>query len=461
MHKTFLYLISISALVLATQQTTAAALPDFTDLIKNNSSAVVKINTLSGGTDSERTYDPESVPPFFREFFDQYPQQRRQAASIGSGFLISSDGYLVTNHHVIDGASEIMVRLNDRREYEAEVIGSDSSSDLALLKIEETDLQSVTFADPEQLEVGDWVLAIGSPFDLDYSASAGIVSAIGRSLPNGERQDYVPFIQTDVAINPGNSGGPLFNLDGEVVGINSQIFTRSGGFMGLSFAIPTLVALDVIEQLKNAGQVSRGWLGVGIQDINRDLALTFGLDKPQGALIASVSKGSPAEEAGFQQGDVILEFNDQAIEFSHDLPHVVGLISAGTEVKAQIIRNKEKMELSVVVGELDQTGQTRRAGRDENSRQNSLGLRVSELEQELAEQLEVKGGVVVNQVLSGSAAEKAGLRRGDVIVQLDFADVHDPDSFAAVLGNLDQGEVVPVLFYRNGIAAFRTIRVDD
>lgn len=459
MLNAFRYLLILTFFITAEVISQVRGLPDFTDLIKSTSPAVVKINTISTGASPGSQVDP-SVPPFFRDFFEQYSQPQRPQAGVGSGFIISSDGYVVTNHHVIDGASRILVRLNDRREYEAEVVGSDERSDLALLKIDDTGLPALEFADSEELEVGDWVLAIGSPFDLDYSASAGIVSAIGRSLPNGSGQDYVPFIQTDVAINPGNSGGPLFNLDGEVVGINSQIYTRSGGFMGLSFAVPSAVALDVIDQLKQSGTVSRGWLGVVIQDVDLSLAQSFGLDKPMGALVARVQRGGPADQAGIKSGDVIVEFDGKPIEFSHDLPHVVGLVAPGTEAKARLIREKKEKIINVEVGALDQTGQTRLASAPQQNKQTGLGLSVEEANQPTIQQLEIEGGVMITAVQVSSAADKAGLLAGDILVQIAFQDVRSVPEFERAVSSLKPGAVVPILFYRNGVAVFRTIRVD-
>ena len=437
-------------------------LPDFTDLIKSTTPAVVKINTISTASPSSRAIDP-SIPPFFRDFFDQYsqPQRQRPSASVGSGFIISKDGYIVTNHHVIDGADRIIVRLNDRREYDATLVGSDSRSDLALLKIDEKNLPILKFADSEKLEVGDWVLAIGSPFDLDYSASAGIVSAIGRSLPNGSGQDYVPFIQTDVAINPGNSGGPLFNLEGEVVGINSQIFTRSGGFMGLSFSVPAQVAEDVLGQLKKSGEVARGWLGVVIQDVNRDLAKSFGLDAPKGALVTRVQKDGPADKSGIKSGDIIIEFDGEAIEYSHDLPHVVGLIEPGSKSKALIVRERKEKTIDVQVGVLEQGGRTGLAGSSVPAPEDKgLGLSVEQIEPALARQLEIGGGVMVTAVEPSSSAAKAGLMAGDIIVQIAFKDVSGIAGFEKILKGLSAGAIVPILFYRNGTAVFRTIQVD-
>jgi serine protease Do len=276
---------------------------------------------------------------------------------MGSGFVISEDGYILTNHHVVDNAEEIQVQFADRSEYSATIVGSDRLSDLALLKIEAQDLPTLEFADPDSLKVGAWVLAIGSPFGLDYSVTAGIVSAIGRSIPSSESTNYVPFVQTDVAINPGNSGGPLFNLDGKVVGINSQIYSRSGGSIGLSFAIPVNVANNVVKQLKNNGKVQRGWLGVGIQDIDKKLAEALDLPGPQGALVTAVMPGSPAEKGDIAPGDVIVRFDAQSILDSDDLPHIVGLITPGKKVKVELFREGIRKYLSVEVGALDRSEQ--------------------------------------------------------------------------------------------------------
>lgn len=423
-----------------------SGLPNFKELIKSSTPAVVKINTA---TDS--SYSGSS---------------RDSTGGVGSGFIISDDGYIVTNHHVVDGAGRIIVRLNDRREYNADLIGSDSRSDLALLKIEENGLPSLEFADSGILEPGDWVLAIGSPFDLDYSASAGIVSAIGRSLPDGSGQDYVPFIQTDVAINPGNSGGPLFNLSGEVVGINSQIFTRSGGFMGLSFAVPSAVAVSVIEQLKTNGEVSRGWLGVAIQDVTGELAKGFGLDKPQGALVSSVQPDGPADKSGILAGDIIIAFDGKPIDYSHDLPHVVGLVQPGVSTDALVVREKREQKIAVEVGSLNQFSRTGRAVLDtpdlpKPSSNTSLGLILQDIDPKRALDLNLSGGVLVSEVTPSSAGARAGLLAGDVITQIAFEDVSSINGFQQTINRLRKGEIVPILFYRNGVAVFRTIQVDD
>ncbi|WP_438952226.1 S1C family serine protease [Porticoccus sp.] len=326
-------------------------LPDFNELIETASPAVVKIDSVQKITGAGMSQMNErDIPDIFRE-----PHQgggAGEAHATGSGFIISSDGYVLTNEHVVENAHEVVIKLIDRREFEAKVIGIDLRSDLALLKIDAQNLPKIEFADSDRVKVGDWALAIGSPFGLDYSVSAGIISAIGRSIPTKNGDNYVPFIQSDVAINPGNSGGPLLNLAGEVVGINSQIFTHSGGSIGLSFAVPSGVAVDVISQLKSKGRVDRGWLGVYVQEVDKSLARSSGLTKTQGALVAQVEAGSPAAVAGMQAGDIILYFDDEEIIESGDLPHVVGLLPPGSQTKAQLIRGKEKKTLDVIVGTL-------------------------------------------------------------------------------------------------------------
>ena len=333
----------------------AAELPDFRDIVKASSPAVVKIVVEhSSSRSGQSPYDTDEIPEYLRRFFEERgaPPQQRQRMGMGSGFIISSDGYVVTNNHVVENADSVLVRMSDRREFDAEVVGTDPRSDLALLRIEGADLPVLSLDDEDDLEVGEWVLAIGSPFGLDYSVSAGIVSAKGRSLPTERNENYVPFIQTDVAINPGNSGGPLFNLDGEVVGVNSQIFTRSGGSIGLSFAIPVSVVRNVVAQLQKDGRVTRGWLGVTIQDVDKNLAESFGLDRPRGALISQLADNGPADKAGLKSGDVIITFDGQDIPTSSDLPHVVGLIEPGSKVEAEIVRDGKRRTIDVKVGGL-------------------------------------------------------------------------------------------------------------
>jgi len=434
-----------------------ASPPDFADLIEATSPAVVKINTVQKVGGPQRALPPgQEVPEIFREFFKQRGMPERNAYSMGSGFIISSDGYVLTNNHVVDGASEISVRLIDRREFTAEVVGTDPRSDLALLKIEARDLPVVRLAEPDKLRVGEWVVAIGSPFGLDYSASVGIVSAIGRSLPTEKGENYVPFIQSDVAINPGNSGGPLFNMQGEVVGINSQIYTRSGGSIGLSFAIPVSVAIDVVAQLKEKGKVERGWLGVYIQDVDKDLASSLGLDTPAGALIAQVIPASPADKSGIKPGDVIVRFNGKPIKDSGDLPHQVGLLAPGETGRAELIREGKRRTLTVEVGALPE-------GEDDLAASGPggdvLGLSVQSLDGETSASLGIRGGVVIDAVAPGSAAYNAGLRPGDVIVQLGNARITSVQDYQAIRSKIPKGTPVLIRFLRQGQFIFRTLEI--
>jgi serine protease Do len=446
----------------------AAELPDFTSIVERNSGAVVKILSTQRARAAAQGLPPdvdpryyEQLPEIFRYLFEQRGQQpQRERQSMGSGFVISNDGYILTNDHVIEGADTVSVRLIDRREFEAKVVGTDKRSDLALLKIEATGLPVVSFGSPDELKVGEWVVAIGSPFGLDYSVSAGIVSARGRSLPTETGDNYVPFIQTDVAINPGNSGGPLFNLAGEVVGINSQIFTRSGGSIGLSFAIPIAVAIDVVEQLKEHGEVVRGWLGVGIQEVDRNLAESFGLDRPMGALISQVEPGGPAERAGVRIGDVVVELDGKPINESSDLPHVVGLVRPGTEVELKLIREGKPKQVTVEVGKLGGDEAPELAG-SAGTAGGRIGLEAEDLSAQQRSRLRVSGGVVVREVVPGKAAARAGLRPGDVITQVGNTAVGDLEEFEQIVEELPANTHVPVRLIRRGQAGFVAIRIEE
>jgi len=449
-----------------------AALPDFRDLVKETSPAVVNISTIQHKDQRnmmQRYGLPEDVPEIFRHFFGQpmpYGQnphgprgRQQEKSSLGSGFIISEDGYVLTNNHVIQNADEIIVRLNDRRELTAELIGADPSSDLALLKVDAEDLPTVDLGDSDKLEVGEWVVAIGSPFGFDYSVTAGIVSAKGRSLPN---ENYVPFIQTDVAINPGNSGGPLFNLDGEVVGINSQIYTRSGGFMGVSFAIPMNVAMNVADQLKEKGKVSRGWLGVVIQEVNKDLAESFGLEKAAGALVAQVVPDSPAENGGLENGDIITHFNGNEIYLSSDLPHQVGHVKPGSKAKLKVVRNGKRKLLTIEIGTLPDGDGVELASSNNNAPQqsesNRLGVVVADLSD--AQRKKSGDGVVVKQVEQGPAAF-AGLVNGDVITMIYGESIRSVADFNAVVKTLPKNRSVPMRIVRRGAAMFIPLRISD
>lgn len=448
---------ALMALLFTCAAAAASDLPDFTQLIADNSPAVVKIHTEQRVSSRRPSGMRPEVPDIFRDFFGQRPapERERRLKSMGSGFVISEDGYIVTNNHVVDGAEEIRVRLIDRREYDAEVVGTDPRSDLALLKIDATGLPAAKLAGGDDLQVGEWVVAIGSPFGLDYSASAGIVSAIGRSIPTERGEDYVPFIQSDVAINPGNSGGPLFNLQGEVVGVNSQIFTRSGGSIGLSFSIPVQVVEEVVAQLKEHGRVERGWLGVYIQDVDRALAESLGLDRPQGALIAQVEPGSPAADAGLEPGDVVIGFAAREIVDASDLPHTVGLLKPGQEVAAEIIREGRRKRLQVTVG--------KRPGDDELAASGSgadrLGIEAAEVDERVRENWHLPGGVQVTEVYPESPADLAGLRPGDIIVQLGYNPINDLSDYDRVVAELPAGTPIALRFFRRGRSVFSTIEL--
>ena len=454
-------LIFVTTILFFSVSSAYGQLPDFADLVEEVAPAVVKINTVTKNRKQQTQQNMQGqLPEIFRELLEQRNRPQppaRQARSMGSGFVISEDGYLLTNHHVIDQADEIQVLFSDRREYSAKVIGSDRRSDLALLKIEAKNLPTIKFADVDSLRAGEWVLAIGSPFGLDYSVAAGIVSAIGRSIPTEKGENYVPFIQTDVAINPGNSGGPLFNLKGEVVGINSQIYSRSGGSIGMSFSIPTSVALSVVDQLKKNGKVQRGWLGVVMQDVNKALAESLELGKPQGALINAVEPDGPADRGGINPGDVIVRFDGEDIVDSGDLPHVVGSTAPGTKAKVEIYREGKRKTLNVVVGALDKDGP---AVADKNNGNDRLGLMVEELDDQERRQLRLRGGILVADVAANSAAANAGLREGDIIVQLGYSRIDDLDEYLQVIEELPESTPIAIRFYRQGRAIFRTIQID-
>jgi len=452
------------ALLVVFSTMSRAELPDFRELVKDTSPAVVNISTvqhIEAAGLQQRYGLPQDVPEIFRHFFGVPGQQgggEEERASLGSGFIISKDGYILTNNHVVKDADEIVVRLNDRRELDAKVIGADESSDLALLKVEAKDLPTVDLGDSDKLEVGEWVVAIGSPFGFDYSVTAGIVSAKGRSLPN---ENYVPFIQTDVAINPGNSGGPLFNLDGKVVGINSQIYTRSGGFMGVSFAIPINVALDVADQLKEKGKVSRGWLGVVIQEVSKDLAESFGLEKAAGALVAQVVSGSPAEDAGLKNGDIITRFNGKDIYLSSDLPHQVGRLKPGEKAKIDIVRNGKRKTLTVEIGVLPDSDASELAMNSADPQEhvsNRLGVVVAELNDR--QRKAVGDGVIVKEVKRGPAAF-SGLVNGDVITMIAGEPVRSVEDFEKVAKELPANRSVPMRIVRRGAAMFIPLRINE
>ncbi|SEO51822.1 serine protease Do [Aquisalimonas asiatica] len=463
--------LTLMAALVASQAQARDRLPDFTGLVDQNSPAVVNISSTQSRERGERGGMgdlPEDHP--FREFFDRFggergegqqPPQPFDSESLGSGFIISSDGDIVTNYHVVQNADEVVVKLSDRRQYTAEVVGYDERSDLALLNIDAEDLPTVSIGSSTELSVGEWVLAIGSPFGFEHSVTAGIVSAKRRSLP---QDNYVPFIQTDVAINPGNSGGPLFNLDGEVVGINSHIYSRSGGFMGLSFAIPVELAMDVIDQLRTDGRVARGWLGVLIQDVDRDLAESFGMDRPHGALVAQVTSDSPAADADLEAGDVIVRFEGQDIGTSSELPPMVGRMRADAEVTLEIIRDGEHREVTVTLGELPDEMAEREPPQQEMPEEPEpateyFGMELRDLSEQDREERGIdQAGVLVERLTEGPA-QQSGIRQGDVITMLDQQRVDSVETFESIAEGLEEGRVVPVLLMRNGSPRFLPLRL--
>ena len=427
---------------------------DVADLVEKQGPAVVNISTTKMVKRSQEGLpfgvpDEEDMQEFFRHFFPGVPgapggqggpTQEIPAHGAGSGFIVSSDGYILTNAHVVKGADEVVVKLIDKRKYTAKVVGADTRTDVAVIKITAKNLPAVRLGDPTRLRVGEAVAAIGSPFGFENSVTAGIVSAKGRSLPS---ENYVPYIQTDVPINPGNSGGPLFNMRGEVVGINSQIYSRSGGYMGVSFAIPIDVAMEVVDQLKNTGKVSRGWLGVVIQEVSADLAESFGLDRPRGALVAQVQEDSPASKAGLQASDVILEFNGKTVESSSDLPRMVGLAKPGASIPLQVWRKGKRQQVNVVLGELPaENPQASKSGKAFSRG----GLALSELSAEQRRALDLDHGLLVEDA-TGDAA-RAGIRTGDVILAVNNSEVATVEAFRKAIAAVPAGKSAAILVRR-------------
>lgn len=443
-------------------------LPDFTSMVEKEGASVVNISTVQAPSMAGNRGVPgmPNIPeddPFF-EFFRRYMPPHGaprdfESKSMGSGFIITSDGYILTNTHLVDSAEEITVKLTDKREFRAKLIGADRKTDIALLKIDATGLPKVTQGDPNKLKVGEWVVAIGSPFGFENSVTAGIVSAKGRSLA---QENFVPFIQTDVAINPGNSGGPLFNMKGEVVGINSQIYSRTGGFMGLSFAIPIDVATDISSQLIAHGKVSRGRIGVLIQEVTKELAESFGLPKPNGALVASVQKDGPADKAGIEARDVILKFDGKPVNASGDLPRIVGSTKPGSKVQVQVWRNGSTKELTVAVDEVAPEervgGRGGKRGKATDTA-NRIGLSLSELTTEQKQQLEIENGLLVEDMVPGIAS-RAGVRPGDVILSINNQGVKTVEQFNQLLNKVEKGRNIAILVRRGDTATFITMKLN-
>ncbi|WP_292981492.1 DegQ family serine endoprotease [Nitrosomonas sp.] len=445
----------------------AKDLPDFTDLVEKHSRAVVNISTVQTQQLDANHLFPEipNIPedsPFY-EFFRRHMQpfsgpRKYESRSLGSGFIISKDGYVLTNAHVVESANEITVKLSDKREFSAKVIGADRKTDIALIKIDADDLPVVTQGNPDQLKVGEWVIAIGAPFGFENTVTAGIVSAKGRSLA---QENYVPFIQTDVAINPGNSGGPLFNMKGEVVGINSQIYSRTGGFMGLSFAIPIDMAMEIANQLKAYGKISRGKIGVLIQEMTEELAESFSLDKSRGALVASVERGGPADKAGIRTRDVILSFDGKNIDTSVDLPRVVGNTKPGTKVQVEVWRDGSIRKLMVVVGEMsgDEGAPVQKQSRSGDAA-SKLGLALRELSSDQKDQIGVDNGLLVEEVYDGIAGS-AGIRPGDIVLGFNNQDIKSIKQFNKLLRDAKKGRNIALLIRRGDVTTFITIKLAE
>ncbi len=443
----------------------AKDLPDFTELAEKQGPAVVNISITSvvhgTGIGFPGMPNDENLQEFLRRFGipgmpGQDGGQDYKSQSLGSGFIISADGYILTNAHVVNEADEVLVKLYDKREFKAKIIGADKRTDVALIKIEATGLPKVTIGDPNALKVGEWVAAIGSPFGLENTMTAGIVSAKGRALP---QENYVPFIQTDVAINPGNSGGPLFNLRGEVVGVNSQIYSKSGGSMGLSFSIPIDVAIDISNQLKANGRIARGWLGIGIQEVTKELAESFGLKQTNGALIAGVEKNSPADKGGLEAGDIILKFDGKPINTSSDLPRVVAATKPGKVVPVEVVRKGANKTLQLGVGEMpNEQGEAPAVSKEPvKPEANKVGLTLRELTPQQKKKLNGKNGLLV--VESSGAAAQAGIRRGDVILGLNNNESQSVDLFNKQINAVPSGKTIAVLVQRGENTLYVPIKI--
>ncbi len=460
MLKKFINIIVLTACFIPAAN--AASLPDFTTLVEKQGPSVVNISTTQHIVAQEFPNLPEGDPfyEFFKRFSPQVPRDQ-ESHSLGSGFILSSDGYIMTNAHVIDHADKITVRLTDKREFRAKVIGADVRTDVALLKIDATNLPKVTVGDSDKLKVGEWVVAIGSPFGFDSSVTAGIVSGKGRTLP---QDNFVPFIQTDAAINPGNSGGPLFNMNGEVVGINSQIYTRSGGSMGLSFAIPIDVATQVVDQLRTRGVVTRGRIGVTIQEVTRDLAESFGLSQPYGALVSSVEKGEPADKAGIETSDVILKFDGKQVKNSSDLPRIVAATPPGSKVLVDLWHKGAAKQVMVMVAKMPEDGKLEATVKGPQSDARKLiarlGMSFSELSRDQLAELQISGGLLIEDV-KGEGARAAGLQRGDVLLAIGNISLHSLNQLEEIVRQLPKGRNVALLVRRGEIASYVAIKLDE
>ena len=445
----------------------AVSLPDFTVLAEQQGSTVVNISSIKNAVNrgnQQLSPQEEHMQEFFNRFGIPMPpgmgpndQQQKQMSATGSGFILESDGYIITNAHVVGEADSIIVKLADKREFQAKLLGIDRRTDVALLKIDAKDLQAVKLGKPKNIKVGEWVAAIGSPFGLENTMTVGVVSAKGRALP--QQENYVPFIQTDVAINPGNSGGPLFNTNGEVIGINSQIYSRTGGYMGLSFAIPINVAIDVMNQLKTNGKVIRGWLGIAIQEVTKELSESFGMKNTNGALVAGIEKGAPAEKGGLLPGDVITKFDGKLIESSSDLPKAVGNTKPGKTAVAEVFRKGSVKTLNLTVGEMpsDQVEVIASNKQPEKAEVNRMGLVLKEAPPQQRKKMNGKKGLLVIDAQGSAAA--AGIRRGDIILALNNSEVESAEAFAKEVASIPNGKTVAVLVLRNDETLYVPVKI--
>jgi len=447
----------------------AVTLPDFTELAETQGKTVVNITSIKNAPTPSGNTPPFPYDEHLQEFFKRFgipglpgmppngnAPREKQVMGTGSGFIIDSKGIVITNAHVVNDADTVIVKLNDQKEIQAEVLGIDKRTDVAVLKIKADNLPQVKIGDPGKLKVGEWVAAIGSPFGLESTMTVGVVSALGRNLP---QENYVPFIQTDVAINPGNSGGPLFNTSGEVVGINSQIYSRTGGYMGLSFAIPIDVAINVAEQLESDGKVSRGWLGIAIQEISKELSESFNMKSTQGALVAGVEKESPADKGGLKPGDVILKFGENDIKISSDLPKFVSSTKPGSKIPVNILRQGKEKQLEITIGEMPTEEMVVARKNNEQTQKNRIGLTVKDLTPQQKKQIKENAGVLVLDV--ADAALNAGIRKGDVILGLNNNPVSSVQSFNQDLKKVKKGKTIALLIYRNGDTLYVPIKITN
>ena len=437
--------------------------PNFTEVVEKNIPAVVIVHAkkkILGNNNINQSIPnlPEELKPFLDKFFDGEngnPSEPRKAPSFGSGFILTKDGYIMTNNHVIANSDEITITMSDQTELSAKLVGSDERSDLALLKVDADDLPTVNIGTSENLKLGEWVLAIGSPFGFDHTVTAGIVSGKKRNLPN---ESYVPYIQTDVAINPGNSGGPLFNLKGDVVGVNAQIYTRSGGFMGVSFAIPAETLSNVYKQLKKDGKVKRGWLGVYIQEVDKDLAISFGLDKPKGAVVAKILDKSPAQKSGLMQGDIILSFDNKDVNKSKDLPLLVGSTEVNRSVRVEILRNKSIIYKNITIEELPEDNQIASMREKPVDNKTISGLTVSDINENTKKSLNIYGGIKVDEI-SSEQLNQSKIQVNDIITHINNKPIFNVKDFSKKIQNIKDNSVANLLVYRNSTPVYLAIKI--